>query len=807
MNEEKENQVKRDTENKTKDTTKETLKKASKLLLKGVNKIISLLGGKVIIIIIIIVVIVFLILSSAVMLLKLKKSRDYTAGQGSIGGVQEEIADTGIYRQLEISDVVELVTINGNPSDGYSIAFIDDIDDKLQKVIDSDKTDGTYKSLKIDKEVLKDYIKSEIMTQIPNLGQGVSKSKLPDLTGIDINHEPIQKESSQVNSMDNFLLLGDSYTVGIESTKMLKECQFQCIEGVSPQYWIDHFSQLPSSVNGVCMLLGVNALNQTSEMKSLIDKLAKKYKDKPIYVQKVFPLGADKAGNATMSGVKSFNEEISKYCSTKEDVYFIDTTDGYIKEDGYLISNDGLHPKEYQTLVKNIKNKIVVNRINSSSSDSDTASNTLEGNNAKEAVWNFLISQGFSEAATAGMMGNFSQESGIKSNVVEGYDNQPNPTQYIEDYTQKVNTGSISKEDFVNHGPGGGGYGLAQWTFPTRKESLYDFAKDKGTGIDDLQMQLEFLIYEMEKNYQSLLEDSFKNIDNVADAAVEFHNTYERSNDTASQIQERVDDAEIIYQELNGTVPSGVYSSGSSSKKSITVTDRKIAKKDEFQGAMKIKRVIPNKQIGELAETTGKVVEMAFVPEGVFNTYLNQNNQNVLEVYTLNSKGELIFAKWSYTSDGGITFSKASAVNFATVLDKYMLSYNYLMIMNIHGGDVEFCRDLAKTAIDSQFVIAIQDEVTTTSTTTTYEGTDKNGNTYTYTETKNEEIDKPNVELTYADTWFVKVYNKEHSYSEEEIANSAQIKGITSDTTASSDNVTRRIVSNKYESGKTKVEK
>ena len=87
-----------------------------------------------------------------------------------------------------------------------------------------------------------------------------------------------------------------------------------------------------------------------------------------------------------------------------------------------------------------------------------------------------------------------------------------------------------------------------------------------------------------------------------------------------------------------------------------------------------------------------------------------------------------------------------------------------------NGGDVEFCRDLAKTAIDSQFVIAIQDEVTTTSTTTTYEGTDKNGNTYTYTETKNEEIDKPNVELTYADTWFVKVYNKEHSYSEEEIA-------------------------------------
>lgn len=813
---EKENQIKRKMANTTKNTTKNTLKNAAKLLVKAIRKLITFLGVKGMIILLI-AVIILILFGVFIGFLKSKKSKDYTAGQYSTGESEEEIANTGMYRVLGVSNVIELVTINGTPEDGYSIAFVDDIDEKLQQVIDSDEEDDNYNALGIDTETLKEYIKAEVMTQIPNLGNGVSKSKLPDLNGVDINNESLDTDSSQVSSMDGFLMLGDSFTVGIQATNMLDECQFKCVTGVGPQYWLDNFSSLPESANGVCMLLGVNALDQTSQMKTLIDKLCKKYKDKPIYVQKVFPLGADKAGYATMSGVKSFNQEISKYCSTKENVYFIDTTDGYINDKGYLITNDSmkLHPNEYQTLVKNIKNKIVVNRVSSSSSSGST---TLEGNNEKEAIWNFLIDQDFSEAAVAGIMGNWQQESGFKSNNLENGANTKSGLS-DEEFSEQVNNGTISKQEFIdgdrfdiytNRDDVAFGYGLAQWTSNGRKEKMYDFSKDKGTGIDDLQMQLEFFMEELKESYSSLLEDDFTKIDDVSEATVTFHQVYEGSGDSAEAIRAgRIVPAEQIYEDLHGTRPSGTYSSGSSSssKNIITVTDRKVNKGDEFQGAIKIKRVIPNKQIGEFVETTGKVVEMTFVPEGVFNAYLNQNNQNVLEVYTLNSKGELIFAKWSYSSSGGISLSKASSVNFATVLDKYMLSYNYLMIMNVHGEDVEFCKDLAKTAIDSEFVIAIQDEVTTTSTTTTYEGTDADGNTYTYTVTENDETDKPNVELTYADTWFVKVYNKKHSYSEEELGGYNEVEGTTSDNTSSSGNVTKRVVVNKYESGKTKVEK
>jgi long-subunit fatty acid transport protein len=37
------------------------------------------------------------------------------------------------------------------------------------------------------------------------------------------------------------------------------------------------------------------------------------------------------------------------------------------------------------------------------------------------------------------------------------------------------------------------GYGLAQWTFWSRKQALLDFAKTAGKSIGDMTMQLDFL--------------------------------------------------------------------------------------------------------------------------------------------------------------------------------------------------------------------------------------------------------------------------------------------------------------------------
>ena len=49
------------------------------------------------------------------------------------------------------------------------------------------------------------------------------------------------------------------------------------------------------------------------------------------------------------------------------------------------------------------------------------------------------------------------------------------------------------------------GYGLAQWTFWSRKQNLLNFARQCGKSIGDLDMQLDFLWKELTEGYASLV--------------------------------------------------------------------------------------------------------------------------------------------------------------------------------------------------------------------------------------------------------------------------------------------------------------
>ena len=69
-----------------------------------------------------------------------------------------------------------------------------------------------------------------------------------------------------------------------------------------------------------------------------------------------------------------------------------------------------------------------------------------------------------------------------------------------ETYTLAVDSGAYG--NFVRDGAG---YGLAQWTFWSRKEALLKFAKEKGKSIGDLQMQLDFLWKELKVSYPAVL--------------------------------------------------------------------------------------------------------------------------------------------------------------------------------------------------------------------------------------------------------------------------------------------------------------
>lgn len=162
-----------------------------------------------------------------------------------------------------------------------------------------------------------------------------------------------------VTNLNNFLFVGDSFTSRIRNViqSRAKDSYVRAKGGAFPSYWLDNFSQMPdnSNVKGVVLLIGINGISRESNLtdtKTLIDKLSKKYSNKTIYVQKVFPVGKGYAGysdtqvaNYNKNRIDPFNASIKAYCNTKSNVKFIDATSGFVASNGFLINceTDGLH--------------------------------------------------------------------------------------------------------------------------------------------------------------------------------------------------------------------------------------------------------------------------------------------------------------------------------------------------------------------------------------------------------------------------------------------------------------------------------
>lgn len=114
---------------------------------------------------------------------------------------------------------------------------------------------------------------------------------------------------------------------------------------------------------------------------------------------------------------------------------------------------------------------------------------------SKETIWQLLKRKGFSDVAAAALMGNMEAESNCESNRVQG--DFSADRRASADYTARIDSGTISRHDFIHCGPNGGGYGLCQWTYPARKAGLYDLARTRGVSIGDETMQVDYLVQEL----------------------------------------------------------------------------------------------------------------------------------------------------------------------------------------------------------------------------------------------------------------------------------------------------------------------
>lgn len=156
----------------------------------------------------------------------------------------------------------------------------------------------------------------------------------------------------------------------------------------------------------------------------------------------------------------------------------------------------------------------------------------LNGSNNEQKIWNYFISKGLSESGCAGLMGNLNAESGLSpTNLQNTYEKKLGYTD--TSYTTAVDNGSYT--NFINDGAG---YGLAQWTFWSRKQALLEYAKSVSKSIGDLEMQLDFLYKEISGN-----ATIFNVLKNAKSTILEASNVvllnYERPADQSVSVQNK----------------------------------------------------------------------------------------------------------------------------------------------------------------------------------------------------------------------------------------------------------------------------
>lgn len=167
----------------------------------------------------------------------------------------------------------------------------------------------------------------------------------------------------------------------------------------------------------------------------------------------------------------------------------------------------------------------------------------------EQTIYNRFRQAGYTEAAALGFCGNWQAESGCEPYRLQNDFNSFRTAS--KQYTADVESGAISKQTFISDQKG---YGLAQWTYydfvsgQGRKLDLYNFWKKRGGKLDDINMQIDFALWELSHTYTHVAakvknnNDLFSCVDTICRHYEQpyYCNVQERFR-YANEIRERID--------------------------------------------------------------------------------------------------------------------------------------------------------------------------------------------------------------------------------------------------------------------------
>lgn len=163
---------------------------------------------------------------------------------------------------------------------------------------------------------------------------------------------------------------------------------------------------------------------------------------------------------------------------------------------------------------------------------------------------------GLTPEGACGLMGNqYSESAGFLANRLEflcikRY-KEKGKTYTDISYTQAVDSGKISRAEFLSPMGRRYGYGLVQWTTSNRKAGLYDRAKKKGVSIADEDLQIEYVLWELKNRFPKVLQKlkTTKSVQGASDYVLQY---YEQPNGWQSMKQTRASYGQTYYKELAG---------------------------------------------------------------------------------------------------------------------------------------------------------------------------------------------------------------------------------------------------------------
>ena len=219
-------------------------------------------------------------------------------------------------------------------------------------------------------------------------------------------------------------------------------------------------------------------------------------------------------------------------------------------------------------------------------------------NNFARKAYKAYTAFGLTPEGACGLMGNqYSESAGFLANrleflCVKRY-KEKGKTYTDATYTQAVDSGKISRAEFLSPMSKHYGYGLSQWTTSDRKAGLYDRAKKKGVSIADENLQIEYVLWELKNRFPKVLQKlkTTKSVQEASDYVLQY---YEQPNGWQSMKKTRASYGQTYYKELAGkekTVTNVVlagHGSGTPSTKGMNAYC--IARKAKGRGLVEVLR-------------------------------------------------------------------------------------------------------------------------------------------------------------------------------------------------------------------------